>query len=163
LFPKTSLAEGLLFQPCDSAESLRQLESVVEQTYRHTLDCPSVQGLRTVGEVLAGYRTVGQFDPARWLIVHDCRTNAAVGCLLLTEHTNDNHWELLYMGVTPEARGRGLGLEMVRHGQFLAGQSTVERVVLAVDAANSPAIAVYAAAGFETWDRRSVFLRAIGN
>ena len=33
--------------------------------------------------------------------------------------------------------------------------------MLAVDAANSPAIAVYAAAGFEVWDRRSVFLRKL--
>jgi RimJ/RimL family protein N-acetyltransferase len=30
---------------------------------------------------------------------------------------------------------------------------------LAVDAANEPAIAAYAAAGFQAWDRRRVYLR----
>jgi hypothetical protein len=30
---------------------------------------------------------------------------------------------------------------------------------LAVDAANEPAIRMYAAAGFQAWDRRSVYLK----
>jgi ribosomal protein S18 acetylase RimI-like enzyme len=64
------------------------------------------------------------------------------------------------MGVVPEARGQGLGISIVRHAQYLARAAGRERLVLAVDAANEPAIAVYAAAGFVCWDRRSVFLRA---
>jgi hypothetical protein len=36
-------------------------------------------------------------------------------------------------------------------------------LVLAVDAANEPAIATYAAAGFAGWDRRSVFVRIVNN
>ena len=84
---------------------------------------------------------------------------AILGCLLLTEHPAEKNWELIYFGVVPEARGSGQGLEIVRQAQWLTGQSSAERLVLAVDAANSPAIAVYAAAGFEAWDRRSVFLR----
>jgi hypothetical protein len=33
--------------------------------------------------------------------------------------------------------------------------------VLAVDASNEPALAMYAAAGFASWDRRSVFVRIL--
>jgi ribosomal protein S18 acetylase RimI-like enzyme len=33
------------------------------------------------------------------------------------------------------------------------------QLVLAVDAANAPAIAIYRKAGFTAWDRRNIFLR----
>ena len=36
-----------------------------------------------------------------------------------------------------------------------------QRLVLAVDAANEPALRTYAAAGFQAWDRRSVFIRVM--
>ena len=137
-----------------------RLAAIVERTYDGTLDCPAVQGLRSIDEVLASYRAVGVFDPSRWFIVHEWTSKSDVACLLLTEHPAQNHWELVYMGLVPEARGRGLGLEIVRHAQWLCGKSAAERLVLAVDAANVPAISAYAAAGFETWDRRSVYLRA---
>ena len=43
----------------------------------------------------------------------------------------------MYMGLTPESRGRGWGLAVTRHAQWLAGQSGRERMVLAADAANA--------------------------
>jgi mycothiol synthase len=63
------------------------------------------------------------------------------------------------MGVVPEARGRGWGRQIVRHAQTLALRAKVERIVLAVDAANEPAMRMYRSAGFEAWDRRAVFVR----
>ena len=63
------------------------------------------------------------------------------------------------MGLIPEARGQEHGIDIVRYAQWLAAEAGAERLVLAVDAANAPAIRVYSAAGFQTWDRRSVFLR----
>jgi hypothetical protein len=97
------------------------------------------------------------FDPALWLTVQ--HAGADVGCLLISPERENVQWELTYMGVVPEARGRGFGLAMARHAQWLALESKCGRLVLAADAANAPAIEVYAAAGFTTWDRRSVFLR----
>ena len=32
-----------------------------------------------------------------------------VGVLLLADHPRARHWELMYMGLVPEARGTGLG------------------------------------------------------
>jgi ribosomal protein S18 acetylase RimI-like enzyme len=113
---------------------------------------------------LAGYKAVGIYDASRWFLVIQSEGEGNVrdvGCLLLTEHPAEKNWELIYFGVVPLARGARLGIEIVRHAQWLMRQSRAERLVLAVDAANSPAIAVYAAAGFEAWDRRSVFLRKL--
>ena len=41
----------------------------------------------------------------------------------------------------------------------LARAAGAQRLILAVDAANEPAIAAYGTAGFSAWDRRSVFMR----
>ncbi len=144
--------------------SMSRLASIIKHTYVNTQDCPAIQGIRPVENVLATYRAVGTFNPASWFVVR--HNKADVGCLLLADHPQHLHCELVYMGLIPAARGHGWGVEVVRFAQWQATQThysgkSAERMVLAVDAANSPAISMYAAAGFETWDRRSVFLREI--
>ena len=47
----------------------------------------------------------------------------------------------------------------MRHAQQLAHAAGVERIVLAVDAENIPAIKMYNETGFMAWDRRTVFVR----
>ena len=123
-----------------------------------SLDCPHIEPARGIDDVLAGYRATGVFDPARWLIVGHQGND--VGCVLLADHPQLDQWELIYMGVVPEARGRRFGLGIARHAQWLARQAGRERLTLAVDAANSPALDVYAAAGFVIWDQCHVFLRS---
>jgi mycothiol synthase len=153
-------------RPNDDVEFLRyapslheRLTQLIERTYAGSLDCPSVEHVRSIEDVLEGYRTVGVFDPARWMIVR--RRGADVGCLLLADDAASNQWELTYMGVIPAGRGQGLGAAIVRHAQWLTGQAGRERLVLAVDANNEPAIAVYAAANFVQWDMRRLFLRVL--
>jgi ribosomal protein S18 acetylase RimI-like enzyme len=142
-----------------SSSSANRFSAVVERTYVGTRDCPRLNGVRPIQEVLEGYRAVGRFDPALWRLVRYQRND--VGCLLLVEHPPHKLWEVVYMGIVPEARGRGFGLAITRHAQWLASKAGAERLVLAVDAANEPAIKAYAAAGFTTWDRRSVFLKIL--
>ena len=69
--------------------------------------------------------------------------------------------ELVYMGLVPEVRGHGWGLELVRRAQGIAGRCGRERLVLAVDAQNAPAVALYEAAGFVRWDERRAFMRQL--
>jgi ribosomal protein S18 acetylase RimI-like enzyme len=159
-FPQNLPAEHLEFlEYC--AERHERLARVVERTYVDSLDLRSVDGVRTTEDVLEGYRSAGDFDPARWLLVRS--DGADVGCLLLSADARDGDdsgpWELTYMGVVPEARRRGFAVSMARHAQWLAWHAGCNRLVLAVDADNAPAIAAYAACGFVSWDRRSVFLR----
>jgi ribosomal protein S18 acetylase RimI-like enzyme len=67
--------------------------------------------------------------------------------------------EIVYLGVVPECRGRGIGYALTRQAQWIASLAERERVVLAVDAANRPAISAYETAGFIAWDRRTVLIR----
>jgi ribosomal protein S18 acetylase RimI-like enzyme len=156
-FPTSPPKDGLEFAPYSLAEHDR-LAAVVQRTYEASLDCPEIEKARSLEDVLAGYRATGVFDPARWLIA--THQGVDIGCVLLTDHPKSKQWELIYMGVVREARGRGWGVALARHAQWLARQAGRERLVLAVDAANAPAIDVYAAAGFVAWDHRSVFLRS---
>ncbi|MGD0899924.1 MAG: GNAT family N-acetyltransferase [Thermoguttaceae bacterium] len=148
---------NLEFEPWSAAEHGR-LSSIVEATYAETLDCPALDGIRNVEDVLAGYRLTGVFDPRRWLIVR--RKGMDVGCLILADFPVQDTWELVYMGVVREARGRGWGRQIARRAQWMAGLSGRLRLVLAVDARNTPALKMYAAAGFQEWDQRSVYGKA---
>jgi ribosomal protein S18 acetylase RimI-like enzyme len=157
-FPRSRPQGPLDFEPFSSADHDRLLQ-LVEATYEDTLDCPGLDGVRHTGDALAGYRATGVFSPSRWLIVR--HQGHEVGCLLLADHPEQGNWELVYMGLKPAARGHGLGLHMTRHAQWLARQAGSPRLVLAVDAANRPARAVYQRAGFRQWDRRRALLRVL--
>jgi ribosomal protein S18 acetylase RimI-like enzyme len=159
-FPGSPLQSNLVFSSVAETGPAR-LANVIHRTYQATLDCPSLNSVRSIDDVLAGYRAVGRYRPALWLVVQDGKRD--VGCVLLADHSPQRIWEIVYLGVVPEARGKGLGLEITRYAQWLAGRESAQRMVLAVDAGNEPAIAVYATAGFVSWDRRSVFVRLIGN
>ncbi len=128
----------------------------MDRTYEGTLDCPRLNGVRSTEDVLATYRRSGEFDPARWFLVR--LEEQDVGCLLLADHPRNEQWELIYVGLVPSARGRGLGRQLVRHAQWLVRQAGRRRLVLSVDAANGPAIGLYASEGFVAWDRRGIYL-----
>jgi ribosomal protein S18 acetylase RimI-like enzyme len=139
-------------------KSLRgRLARLIELTYQGTLDCPTLNGARSLDDILVGYQATGVYRPENWLIVrcddHD------VGMLLLADHPQAGHLELVYMGLVPEARGRGWGRQVTHHAQRVAQSAGAERIVLAVDADNEPALRMYRSAGFEAWDRRSVYVR----
>jgi len=158
-FPRCPPSGPLQFEPYRSTNHDRLARSV-EATYHQTLDCPTLNGIRDVEDVLAGYRAVGAFAADRWLIVrHRARD---VGCLLLAEHPEQDNVELVYMGLQASARGNGWGTHMARHAQWLTRKAGRPRLVLAVDAANAPAIAVYRAVGFELLERRKAYLKVFG-
>lgn len=134
-----------------------RLSRVIEATYCGSLDCPFVDGLRATADVLDGYRSVGEHREDLWWLAQWQGSDA--GCLLLADHPSQQQMEIVYLGVAPECRGRNLGLQLTRWAQWQAQQAGRCRLVLAVDAANRPAIAAYRTAGFVAWDQRSVFVR----
>lgn len=143
----------LEFQCFDPADPSR-LAAVLEATYEATLDCPRLNDARQTPDVLAGYRAVGEFSPQRWWYVRNAGQD--VGCLLLADHP-PHCLELVYMGLTAAARGRGWGEAVV--GQALAHcrASGRRQVVVAADAHNTPAVKLYERTGFYRWAERAVY------
>jgi len=157
--PNPNLPTCVLSFEAYTPERHARLARVVERTYQGSLDCPAADGLRSIDDVLATYRGAGSFDPNHWLIARE--SDEDVGCLLLADDPPHDQSELMYMGVIPEARGRKLGTLLVRQAQWLTRAAGRARLVLAVDAGNQPALAMYMAAGFIQWNCHSVFLRAL--
>ncbi|MEN1679970.1 MAG: GNAT family N-acetyltransferase [Planctomycetota bacterium] len=137
-----------------------ELEQLVGQTYQKTRDCPELEGLRDVRDVLHGYRSAGDSADELWWVIRsgDC----AVGVLFLTEHTRSRQMELTYMGLIPQSRGRGLAKQAVAAAQQTTRTRRCKQLVLAVDRRNEPARRVYRSAGFRAWAERTVFLRVPG-
>jgi ribosomal protein S18 acetylase RimI-like enzyme len=162
-FPAQPPTLDFLLEPAGMAESPR-LANVLEATYRGSLDCPLVDGLRPTADVLAGYRAVGQHRPEWWLIASEIigGVRRDAGCLILADYPDQDQTEIVYLGVVAECRGRSWGLSLTRWAQWLARVAGRSRVVLAVDAENRPAITAYEQAGFAAWDRRSIFVVRLG-
>ena len=155
-FPRRAPTGPLTWSAID-AERIAQLGGIVERTYHGSLDCPELDGTRSIADVLEGYRGTGHFVPAWWLCVR--HFDREIGCLILADHPEHDQVELVYLGVVPEARGQGWGRVLTRHAQWLTARRARRRLILAVDAANWPARNCYASTGFASWDRRSVFVR----
>lgn len=126
------------------------------RTYEGTLDCPEVNGVRTLEEVLQGHRAQGEFDPERWWLALE--RGRPVGVLMMTEMPESGDWEVAYMGVVPEQRRRGFGREMLLQALCEARAADVPAVTLSVDARNRPARQLYRAVGFEPVEERAVYL-----
>lgn len=157
-FPTAPIVTVLQFDVVPPGE-LDDLASLIEQTYVQTLDCPALDARRHSRQVVAGYAATCRGDLSQWFVVRHGRER--IGCLLLGHEAAGKTWEVVYMGLVPEVRGRGWGLDIVRQAQWLVRTQQGERLLLAVDAANDPAVRVYAAAGFTSWDRRGVFVKML--
>jgi ribosomal protein S18 acetylase RimI-like enzyme len=146
---------GLRFRPYDPADP-EPFRRALVRTYEGTLDCPEVNGVRTVDEILAGHRAQGEFDPGRWWLAY--AGDEPVGVLLLAVPPGEGAWEVAYLGVVPQARRRGYGRELLLRGLAQAREAGAAHVTLSVDGRNHSARALYRGAGFEPYDRREVYL-----
>ncbi len=138
-------------------ETEAEFRSVLQATYAGSLDMPELEGVRSLDDVIAGHRAAGRFDAARWLVGHVPGEPDASAVVLLSEIPDRDAWEVAYLGLTPPARGRGLGLAALEHARRLAAPHA-HRLELAVDRRNAPAVRLYHAAGFRRFDRRAVHL-----
>jgi ribosomal protein S18 acetylase RimI-like enzyme len=149
------IPERLEYRTYDLAQPTAFHQTLL-RTYEGTCDCPEINGVRAVEEVIAGHRAQGRFDPGRWwLALEDGRS---VGVLLMTEMADSGHWDVSYLGIAPEARRRGLGRAVMRKGLLEAKAGGARRVTLSVDARNAPALQLYRSLGFAAFDCREVFL-----
>lgn len=138
-------------------ERVRELfGATILATYEGSLDCPGLAGLREMEDILASHRGAGRFAAHRWLLLLVGEQPA--GCILLAEHPLQPVLEIAYMGVTPRFRGGGLGSVLLNEAIGLAHREQFQRVTLAVDACNAPALRMYSRAGFTEFLRRRAML-----
>lgn len=136
------------------------LVAALNRTYLDTLDCPDLCGMRTTEDILASHRATGVFDPALWWVIR--LHGEPHGCLLLTRCPEQRTLELVYLGVSPDLRGRGLSRGVLAMGIQAARPSCVGwTVACAVDLRNAPALKVYSRLGFRSFSERLAIVRVI--
>ena len=124
-----------------SADTHPLFERAILETYQQSLDCPALNGLRSIDDVIAGHKASGEFNPRFWYVLSE-RDNP-VGVLLLSHVPRTDMAELVYLGLAPAARRRGLADLLMRHALWAVREMGLTRLTLAVDSQNAPALRLY--------------------
>ena len=135
------------------------LTAILEQSYEQTLDCPGLYGLRRTEDIIAGHKATGQHDPSLWTLLW--LDEQPAGVILLNPFPDHKTVELVYLGLAPFARGRGLGRQLLRHGLSLLHGRRERSLTLAVDQRNTPALEVYRAEGLRPAVQRAALIRSL--
>lgn len=134
-------------------------ERLLLESYEQTLDCPDLRGVRQIGDVIEGHRAVGSFDPRMWTLAEIGGKPA--GVLLLNPVPPAECVELVYLGLAPEFRRRGLARALLRRAMHQCAAYGHRLITLAVDDRNTPAVMLYEQFGFRMTMKRLALIRAI--
>jgi ribosomal protein S18 acetylase RimI-like enzyme len=135
----------------------REFGQTILRSYENSLDCPGLNGLRDIDDIIAGHKASGEFDPNRWYLLYE-RANA-VAVLLLSRSPHADGVELVYLGLAPQARGRGIS-DLLMH-LAMASVSADQRMQLslAVDSRNERAMKLYYRHGMQRVGSRMALIR----
>ncbi|MFM7259381.1 MAG: GNAT family N-acetyltransferase, partial [bacterium] len=134
-----------------------ELCSTLERSYVDTLDCPGLAGMRRTQDVLDGHFGTGA-RTRHWLAARE--HGAMRGVCLLNVGADGSSAELVYLGLAPEARGRGVAAALLAHGMHACSRSRCTSITLAVDARNTHAARLYATNGFHRASSRIALVRS---
>ncbi|HSV13144.1 MAG TPA: GNAT family N-acetyltransferase, partial [Tepidisphaeraceae bacterium] len=128
-------------------------------SYENSLDCPPLNGIRDVEDIIAGHKAAGEFDPADWFVL--MHHEAPVAVLLLSRTIHGDAMELVYLGVAPQARGHGLGDHLMRIAAHRMIERKIRRMTLAVDNLNTPALRLYHRHGLQRVASKLAMMRRL--
>src|SRR5438128_1016824 len=141
-----------------SEASHAQFAATILATYQNSLDCPALNGRRTIEDIIDGHKASGIFNPQHWLLL--CRGSQALGVLLLASSgRGQDVMELVYLGLAPGSRGQKLGEVLVRQAFSIVSAENHQRLSLAVDARNVPALKLYYRHGMTRVTSKMAFMR----
>lgn len=131
--------------------------NLLEATYRSSLDCPELSDVRDGRQSLKIHETAGSFKSDMWRLYRNSGTD--VGILLMADRPDQRAWEVLYLGVVESARRCGIGRAMLLDAMDAACKAKAEKLLLAADIRNAPAISLYESLGFQCVATRVAFVR----
>jgi len=141
-------------------EDRRLILEALDRSYLETLDCPELCGLRDTADVLESHRSTGDWNPRLWWLVF--KHGQPHGCVLFNRVPEQGSVELVYLGLSPDLRGTGLGLKLMVLGLESAIRTDATQVTCAVDLRNAPALKLYGRLGFHEFGRRVAMVCPVG-
>ena len=157
--PGQDLPPGIRLAAWEPAERA-MLQRLLVDTYVETLDCPGLAQMRDPADILDGHLAAGEHDPELWTIAW--RGDRPVAALLLSPSQATESLEVVYLGIVPDHRAKGLGRALMSHAMSISHGRPERVIALAVDSRNTPAMALYARSGFRTLRRREAFVASLG-
>lgn len=154
-----ALPDGMEIVAWDPTDR-RGMTALLRRTYEGTLDCPGLSELRRDEDILDGHLGAGTFDPSMWFLLRD--RGRPIGALLLSPSPPTDSVEVVYLGLAPEARGRGAGAALLSHGIRAVANRPERTLALAVDVRNEPAMRLYRRFGFAPIRRREAWIAVPG-
>jgi ribosomal protein S18 acetylase RimI-like enzyme len=136
------------------------LERALERSYMDTADCPELCGMRSTADVVASHKSIGKWDPHLWFTVR--LGGEPHGALLMNPCPDQGVVELVYLGLSPDLRGNGLGSRVLEWGLSRVAHRAERTMMCAVDERNMAARRVYERAGFREFDARVAMVCAVG-
>lgn len=133
-------------------EYFQAFADVITASYEDTMDCPGLVGLRQIEDIIAGHMAVGRFDPRFWTAYF--LDDEPVAVRLLNPLADQPELELVYLGLSPRYRNKGLAARLMRRAASLAASQSYTGIHLAVDEQNKPAVRLYGALGFRATARK---------
>ncbi len=144
--------DGCTVESLDVNTNWTDFRHAMLESYKNTLDCPMLCSLRTVDDIMAGHREAGVFTPNLWTLIRMDGKPAAV--LILNPFEDQGLVELTYIGVGAQFRRNGLAKSLMNLAFRQTHARGAEKITLAVDESNVPAIQMYREIGFRRVDRR---------
>ena len=136
-----------------------KFEAGILKSYQETLDCPSLVGLRTIDDIIAGHMAAGEHHPELWYVLS--HGEDPVGVMLLSMLPNRRSAEVVYLGLSPGYRGRGLGRRLMEFGISEVARRGARSMLLAVDDQNPPAKKLYESMRFTPYSRKHAMIMAL--
>jgi mycothiol synthase len=133
--------------------------AAVLASYEDSLDCPPLNGIRDIEDILAGHKAAGIFDPQDWLLL--TRDDEPVAVLLLSKTHHTEGMELVYLGLIPKVRGHGLANYLMQLAEARVCERKVRTFSLAVDANNAPALTLYYKHGMQKVTTKVAMMRML--
>ena len=157
--PGGALGAGVQLLPWVASRRGLFVEAI-RGSYEQTLDCPGLVGVRDMDDIIAGHMGAGRFVPDLWHVLMEGGEPA--GVMLINLVGGGGVCELVYFGLRPSARGRGIALGLLNYGLEAAHAHRARQMVLAVDRDNIPAIRLYERAGFLSEARKVAMITTLG-
>ena len=153
-----SQPDSLRAIPCHSQADSGCVAGMIARINDGTLDCPELDVLRSANDLLAAHRSHSEGGRARWWRYEDAGND--VGVVLGAVAEDADAIEILFFGVVPEHRGKGLGRKLL--DRFLSDAGRDGQMARAgMDCRNHFAHSVYAACGFRETGRLRVWVHPL--
>ena len=160
--PQTSEpSEPLTYVAYSHEKHQHRLARILKLTEVGSLDCVGLNGLREPEDLLMGHWMRDSLRPSDWSLI--TYQGEDVGCLLMSRHTSRSEYEVVYVSVLPEMRGRGFGRQVIEQAQQIGFRAGVKEIVLTCDIQNLPAWKLYESCAFRATGRWKLLARSINH